>query len=216
MKAYALVPELEGRVARMAKLADRPDLGFRNRQFQNTSFRFKKRSIGVSIYDPMVSFFVRHRQFLLVRVDHEHGQQLSGFGLARVLTNAVPVTRHLGEALPGAIRNDRPIIDRTSDGSLENGRIDESRLWMRVGRRRVGGPNHDHDISWFIYYNGRGDGRIKYAFLCDSCNRDRWLRRCDFARALVVKKLAKPASDVCERFIPLGHAVTARAPDGRT
>src|SRR5215471_3603409 len=88
--------------------------------------------IGVSIYDPMVSFFVWHRQFLLVRVDHEHGQQLSGFGLARVLTNAVPVTRHLGEALPAAIRNDRPIIDRTSDGSLENGRIDESRLWVGV------------------------------------------------------------------------------------
>src|SRR5215813_3646332 len=70
--------------------------------------------IGVSIYDPMVSFFVRHRQFLLVRVDHEHGQQLSGFGLARVLTNAVPVTGHLGEALSGAIRNNRAIIDRTS------------------------------------------------------------------------------------------------------
>ena len=48
----------------------------------------------------MVSFFVRRRQFLFVRIDDEHGQQLSGFGLARVLTNAVPVTRHLGDALP--------------------------------------------------------------------------------------------------------------------
>ena len=75
---------------------------------------------------PVVSFFVRRRQFLLVRIDHQHGQQLRGFGLARVLTNAVPVTGHLGEALPGAIRNDRSIIDRTSDGSLENSRIDES------------------------------------------------------------------------------------------
>src|SRR5206468_1693534 len=76
--------------------------------------------------DPVVSFLVRRRQFLLVRIDHEHGQQLSGFGLARILTNAVPVTGHLRETLPGAIRNDWPIIDRTSDGSLENGRVDES------------------------------------------------------------------------------------------
>src|SRR5438105_208930 len=56
----------------------------------------------------------------------EHGQQLRGFGLARVLTNAVPITGHLGEALPGAIRNDRSIIDRTLDGSFENGCVDKS------------------------------------------------------------------------------------------
>src|SRR6266487_1250008 len=98
---------------------------------------------------PVVSFFVR-RQFFLVRIDHEHSQQLSGFGLARVLTNAVPVTGHLGEALPGAIGNDRPIIDRTSDGSLENGRIDESRFWMRVGRRRPAGTIFDqHTLDTF-------------------------------------------------------------------
>src|SRR5205823_4949326 len=65
------------------------------------------RACGAS---PVVSFFVRRRQFLLVGIDHEHGQQLRGFGLARVFTDAVPVTGHLGEALPGAIRNDRPII----------------------------------------------------------------------------------------------------------
>ena len=34
----------------------------------------------------------------------------SRVGLARVLTNAMPVTRHLGEALSGAISDDRPII----------------------------------------------------------------------------------------------------------
>src|SRR5437016_12573920 len=90
--------------------------------------------IGVVIRDLVVSFFVRRRQFLLVRIDHEHGQQLSGFGLARVLTNAVPVTRHFGEALSGAISNGRPIIDRTSDRSFEDGCVDESRLGMRVGR----------------------------------------------------------------------------------
>src|SRR5438067_7203933 len=100
--------------------------------------------------DPVVSFLVRRRQFLLVRIDHEHGQQLSGFGLARVLTNAVPVTRHLGEALPGAIRNHRSIIDRTSDRSFENGCVDESRLGMRVGRRRSTGTIFDeHTLDTF-------------------------------------------------------------------
>src|SRR5436305_14906567 len=94
---------------------------------------------------PVVSFFVRRRQFLLVRIDYEHGQQLSGFGLARVLTNAVPVTRHLGEALSGAIRNDRPIIDRTSDRSFEYGCVDESRPGMRVVRRSTAGTICDDD-----------------------------------------------------------------------
>src|SRR6266480_7409969 len=42
MKAYALVPALEGRVARMAKLADPPDLGFRNRRFHNVPLRFHR------------------------------------------------------------------------------------------------------------------------------------------------------------------------------
>ena len=98
----------------------------------------------------MVSFFVRRRQFLLVRIDHEHGQQLSRFGLARVLTNAVPVTRHLGEALSGAIRNDWPTIDRTSDRSLENGCVNESRLGMRVGRRRTARTIFDeHTLDTF-------------------------------------------------------------------
>jgi hypothetical protein len=32
-------------IARVAELADAPDLGFRNRRFQNVSFRFKKSSI---------------------------------------------------------------------------------------------------------------------------------------------------------------------------
>ena len=60
------------------------------------------------------------------------------------------VTGHLGEALPGAIRNDRPIIDRTSDRSLENGRVDESRLGMRVRWRRTAGTVFDeHTLDAF-------------------------------------------------------------------
>lgn len=61
-----------------------------------------------------VSFFVRGRQFLFVRIDHEHGQQLGGFGLARVLINTVPITRHLGKVPSGAISDGRPIIGSAS------------------------------------------------------------------------------------------------------
>ena len=46
-----------------------------------------------------------------MELNHEHGQQLGGFGLARILINSMPITRHLGEVLSGAIRDDRPIID---------------------------------------------------------------------------------------------------------
>jgi hypothetical protein len=37
-------------------------------------------------------------------------QQLGGFGLARILIKSVPVTRHLGKVLSGAVSNGRPII----------------------------------------------------------------------------------------------------------
>jgi hypothetical protein len=36
---------IRNRIARVAKLADAPDLGLRNRRFQNAPFRFKKQSI---------------------------------------------------------------------------------------------------------------------------------------------------------------------------
>src|SRR5215813_621060 len=35
---------LQAQFARVAELADAPDLGFQNRRFQNTAFRFKKHS----------------------------------------------------------------------------------------------------------------------------------------------------------------------------
>src|SRR5439155_5007740 len=80
----------------------------------------------LGIHSRAATLFVRRRQFLFVGVDDEHGQQFCRCGLARVLTNAVPVTGHLGEALAGAIGDDRAIIDRTSDRSFENSRIYES------------------------------------------------------------------------------------------
>src|SRR2546429_9423846 len=78
----------------------------------------------LGIHSKAASLFVRRRQFLLLRIDHEHGQQFRGLGPTRVFTNTVAITRHLGEALSGAIGDDRPIIDRTSNRSFENGRID--------------------------------------------------------------------------------------------
>ena len=84
----------------------------------------------------IVSFFERRRQFLLVRINHEHSQQLSRFGLARVRTDAVAITRHLGEALSFAISNNRLLIDRTLDRSVENGCIDCQRLSLSPRRER--------------------------------------------------------------------------------
>src|SRR5213595_803204 len=111
-----------------------PVIHFESSEARNTA---AGRMLG--IHSRAASLFVRRRQYLLVRIDHENGQQLRGFGLARVLTNTVPVTGHLGETLPGAIRDDRPIIDRASDRSFENGRVDESRFGTHVGRRSTAG-----------------------------------------------------------------------------
>jgi hypothetical protein len=70
--------------------------------------------------------FLWHRQLLLIGIHHKHGQELRGFRLARVFTNAVKVTGHLGEISAGVIGDDRSIVHRTSNRSLENGRINES------------------------------------------------------------------------------------------
>jgi hypothetical protein len=97
-------------------IADR-ELNCRAQTSQRLFFFFAVAQTPISISTNLrvVSFFVRRRQFLLVCIDDEHGEQRRGFGVARILINAIPVTRHLGEVLPGAIGNDRPIIDQSSD-----------------------------------------------------------------------------------------------------
>src|SRR5437764_15079742 len=97
----------------------------------------------LGIHSRAASLFVRRRQYLLVRVDHEHGQQFCGCGLAGVLTNGVQVTGHLGKALAGAIDDDRSIFDSTSDGSYENGSIDQSSFDIRVSHRRTYGTIYE-------------------------------------------------------------------------
>ena len=78
-------------------------------------------------------------------MDHEHSQQLGGFGLARILIKSVPITRHLGKVLSGAIRDGWPVIDRSSDRPFENCRVDESRFGMYVARCRNAGTIFDED-----------------------------------------------------------------------
>jgi hypothetical protein len=45
--------KVENRFARVAKLADAPDLGLKNHRFQNVPFRFKKQSV----YEGKTRFF---------------------------------------------------------------------------------------------------------------------------------------------------------------
>jgi hypothetical protein len=45
---------IENPITRVAKLADAPDLGFRNRRFHDVPFRFKKQAI----YDGKMQFSV--------------------------------------------------------------------------------------------------------------------------------------------------------------
>ena len=47
------------RYARVAKLADAPDLGFRTQRFQNVAFRFKKQRF----YESKTSISARIRRF---------------------------------------------------------------------------------------------------------------------------------------------------------
>jgi hypothetical protein len=51
--------KVENRFARVAKLADAPDLGLRNRRFQNVSFRSKKQSF----YEGKTRFFAINIEF---------------------------------------------------------------------------------------------------------------------------------------------------------
>src|SRR5262249_7855581 len=77
--------------------------------------------------------------------------------------------RHLGKVLPGAIRNDGSITDRSSDRSFENCGIDESRLGMNVTRRRTAGTIFDkqtlHTFARHIRHNVVEDHRDLWTFV---------------------------------------------------
>src|SRR5262249_33753365 len=75
------------------------------------------------------------RQFRLVRVYHEHREELGQLGLAGIGTDAVAVAGQLGEALSRLIGRHRSVGDLAADLPLKHGRIDEGGFGMRVTRR---------------------------------------------------------------------------------
>src|SRR5215510_2090039 len=88
---------------------------------------------GMRVMSKVVLLFRQWpRQFTVVRVHDEHGEQLGGLRSARVRTHRVTVSRHLGEAFPGTIRPCRALVDTADDRSLEHRGIDECRPGVRV------------------------------------------------------------------------------------
>src|SRR5438128_771062 len=65
------------------------------------------------------------RQFRLVRVHHEHSEELARFRLAGIGADAVAVAGQLGEALSGLVGRHRSVVDLTADRPLTHGRVYE-------------------------------------------------------------------------------------------
>ena len=57
------------------------------------------------------------RQFRLVRVHHEHREELGRLGLACIGADAVAVAGQFGEALSGLVGCHRPVVDLTADSA---------------------------------------------------------------------------------------------------
>src|SRR5882762_468283 len=77
------------------------------------------------------------RQVRLVRVHHEHREELGRLRLAGIGADAVAVPGQLGEALSGLVGRHRSVVDLTADRPLKNGRVDEGGFGMRVARRET-------------------------------------------------------------------------------
>src|SRR5262249_2102853 len=83
------------------------------------------------------------RQFRLVRVHHEHREELGRLSLAGIGADAVAVAGQLREALSGLVGRHRFIVDLTADLPLKDSRIDEGGFGMRVTRRVAARPVFD-------------------------------------------------------------------------
>src|SRR4029078_8805678 len=75
------------------------------------------------------------RQLRLVRVHHEHREELGRLRLAGIGADAMAVAGKLGEALSGLVGRHRSVIDLTADRPRKHGRVDEGGFGMRVSRR---------------------------------------------------------------------------------
>ena len=83
----------------------------------------------------MASVRERDRQFRLVRVHHEHREELGWLCLTGVGADGVAVAWQLEEALPGLVGRDRSVVDLTADRPLQHGRVDKGGFGMRVAGR---------------------------------------------------------------------------------
>src|SRR6266850_6813125 len=83
------------------------------------------------------------RQFRLIRVHHEHREELGRLRRAGIGADAVAVTRQLGEALSGLVGRHRSVVDLTADRPLKHGRVDEGGFGVRVARRVAARPVFD-------------------------------------------------------------------------
>src|ERR687888_1947703 len=75
------------------------------------------------------------RQFRLIRVHHEHREELGWLRLTGIGADAVAVAGQLGEVLSGLVGRHRSVIDLTADRPLKHGRVDEGGFAMRVASR---------------------------------------------------------------------------------
>jgi hypothetical protein len=75
------------------------------------------------------------RQFRLVRVHHEHREELGRLRLAGIGADAVAVAGQLGEALSGLVGRHRSVVDLTADRPLKHGRVDEGGFLLFCERR---------------------------------------------------------------------------------
>src|SRR5919109_1495184 len=88
------------------------------------------------------------RQLRLVRIHHEHREELGRLRLAGIGADGVAVAGQLGEALTGLVGRHRSVVDLTADRSLEHGRVDEGGFRMRVtGRVAAGAVFDEHALD---------------------------------------------------------------------
>ena len=83
------------------------------------------------------------RQFRLVRIHHEHREELGRLGLAGIGADAVAVAGQFGEALSSLVGGHRSVVDLTSDRPLKHSRVDECGFGMRVAGRVAAGAVFD-------------------------------------------------------------------------
>src|SRR5260221_13235914 len=65
------------------------------------------------------------RQVRLVRVHHEHREELGRLRLTGIGADAVAVAGQLGEALPGLVGRHWSVVDLTADRHLKHDRVYE-------------------------------------------------------------------------------------------